>query len=134
MERITVLGQKAVKNQNMHSPAVIGDGRFVFTSGITPRDQNGKLVGKGDMTTQIWQTLKNLEDILRAAGSDFSKVLKFTVFVTDLDNYFECRRTAESGHDVAMLAGPASTVVEVSKLAHPDMMIEIEAISLVGDV
>lgn len=133
MERIAVSVERRVKNQNMHSPAVIGDGRFVFTSGITPRDQHGNLVGTGDMTTQIRKTLKNLEDVLKASGSDFSKVLKFTVFVTDLDRYFESRRNAGSGHNAAMLAGPALTVVEVSKLAHPDMMIEIEAISVVAE-
>ena len=129
MLRKNIRSDKAFGARNAHSAGVVASGRFLFTSGITPRDEAGNLVGTGDMRAQIRQTLNNLEEVLNTAGVNFSSVVKYTVFVTDLDAYISARKNPETGHEIAMGAAPALTVVEISRLADPDMMIEIEAIA-----
>lgn len=132
MTRRNISTGKPSEARNAHSAGVVASGEFLFTSGITPRDADGTLIGVGDMGAQIKQTLSNVRDVLIAAGTDFDHVVKFTVFVTDLDLYLEARKAEETGHNAAMETSPASTVVEISKLAHPDMMVEIEAVALLG--
>lgn len=127
MTRRNISTGKRSETANAHSAGVRARGEFLFTSGITPRDDAGALVGVGDMTAQIRQTLSNIRDVLSAAGSDFDQVVKYTVFVTDIEAYMAARRDDDTGLDAAMTAAPALTLVEVSRLAHPDMMIEIEA-------
>ena len=65
--------------------------------------------------------------MLQAADTDFGSVVKFTVFVTDIEAFLAARRGADTGLDAAMEAAPALSLVEVSRLAHPDIMVEIEA-------
>ena len=127
MTRRNIRTDKPSEARNTHSAAVAASCDFVFTSGITPRDDNGNLVGAGDMAAQIRQTLSNLRDVLQAAGADFNQVVKYTVFVTDIESFVTSRRDGDTGMDAAMISAPALTLVEVSRLAHPDMMVEIEA-------
>jgi 2-iminobutanoate/2-iminopropanoate deaminase len=127
MTRRNIRTDKPSEARNTHSAAVAASGNFVFTSGITPRDEDGQLVRPGDMAAQIRQTLSNLRDVLQAADTDFGSVVKFTVFVTDIEAFMAARRQADTGLDAAMEAAPALSLVEVSRLAHPDIMVEIEA-------
>ncbi len=133
MERTPVSSGKAYEQTNAHSPGVIASGRFLFTSGITPRDGAGRLVGAGDMAVQIEQVFANLEDVLKAAGAEFSDVIKFTIFVTDIDRFLSVRAglRKEPGRvsERVMTGAPASTLIEVSRLADPEMMVEVEAIA-----
>lgn len=117
--------------RNAHSAGVIASGSFLFTSGLTPRDADGKVVGVGDMAAQIAQTFANVADVLAAAGTDMSRVIRFTIFVTDIDAY-RAARVDLPAETAAMAAAPASTLIEVSRLADPDIMVEIEAIAEVG--
>lgn len=104
---------------------VVVSGRILFTSGIVARDAAGVIAG--DMRAQIRQTFANLDDILKAAGTSFEKVIKFTVFTTDIAAYMAAVAEARQHfHD-----RPASTVLEVPKLARPEMLVEVEAIVLV---
>ena len=130
MTRRNISTGKASEAKNAHSAGVVASGDFLFTSGITPRDDAGNLVGVGDMAAQIDRTLANLEDVLRAAGTGFADVVKLTVFVTNIDAYRDARTASGACIDAAMSAAPASTLVEVSRLADPDMMVEIEAVAL----
>ncbi len=107
-----------------HSAGVVAAGRFLFTSGITSRDDAGNVVGVGDMAAQVEQVFTNLADVLGQVGADFSQVVKFTIYVTDIDGY----RDALAGDRPFMAGAPASTLIEVSRLADPDLLVEVEAI------
>ena len=129
MTRRNVSTGKPSEAANAHSAGVLASGEFLFTSGITPRDDDGNVVGTGDMTAQIRRTLANLSDVLAAGGVGFGDVVKFTVFVTDIEAYMAARRDGDTGLSAAMVSAPALTLVEVSRLAHRDMMVEIEAVA-----
>ena len=92
MPRQNIASGKKSQVANAHSASIRASGEFLFTSGITPRDENGDLVGAGDMAMQIRQTLSNLEDVLQAGGAGFGDVVKFTVFVTDIESFVSARR------------------------------------------
>lgn len=104
---------------------VVASGRILFTSGIVARDDRGVIAG--DMRAQVRQTFANLDAILAAAGTSFAQVIKFTVFTTDIAGYMAVVDEARKHYQDR----PASTVVEVAKLARPEMLIEAEAIALV---
>jgi len=114
--------------QPMFSADAIRYGDLLFVSGCVPMDGDGALVGKGDLEQQTRKVMENLEKVLDAAGTDFSHILKTTVFMTDISRrkvpdairreYFHKRR-------------PASTIVEVTALTAEGIEIEIEAIAAV---
>ena len=111
-----------------HVVTVSGTGKIVYIAGQLARDADGNCVGKGDMRAQMEQTFRNLDRCLRAAGATWADVVKTNTFVTDFDEFQKCG-------DVRMryfgVATPTSTTVEVPRLAHPDFMIEVEAIAFV---
>jgi len=107
------------------SLGVIASGRMLHTAGITARDANGDLVGAGDMRAQVKQCFANLSDILKAAGASFEGVVKFTIFTTDIDGFNADTRDIRFPY---FGGRPAATLVEVSKLVDPRMLVEIEAI------
>lgn len=105
-------------------------GNTVFVSGQLSRDAAGNVIGKGDMAAQTRQVVLNLQRVLRAAGAELRHVVKLTVFVTDMSRISEAWKVREeffAGHP------PASTGVEVSRLTHPDFLIEMEAIAVIED-
>ncbi|WP_438487072.1 RidA family protein [Streptomyces sp. S186] len=104
-------------------------GNLVFTSGQAPIDAQGATVGAGDFETQARQALANLSTVLTNAGSSLADVVKATVFVTDIaEQDLFAKLRAEHFPDKPHLA---ESFVEVSSLANPEWMIEIEAIGLV---
>jgi reactive intermediate/imine deaminase len=103
-------------------------GPLLFIAGQVSIDAQGRLVGQGDLRAQAVQVLENIKAILRANGADMEDVLNVTVYVTDIRAF----------HDIADIRlryfpkdGPASAIVEVSRLALPELMIEISAIAAV---
>ncbi|GGR33029.1 tautomerase family protein [Streptomyces netropsis] len=104
-------------------------GNLVFTSGQAPVDGQGRTVGTGDFEAQVRQALANLSTVLVNGGSSLADTIKATVFVTDIrqQDVFT-RLRAEYFPDRPHLA---ETFVEVSSLADPRWMVEIEAIGLV---
>ncbi|MEU3369603.1 RidA family protein [Streptomyces sp. NPDC006711] len=104
-------------------------GNLVFTSGQAPIDAQGATVGAGDFETQARQSLANLSTVLTNAGSSLADVVKATVFVTDIgqQDIFSRLRAEHFPHKPHL----AESFVEVSSLANPEWMIEIEAIGLV---
>jgi enamine deaminase RidA (YjgF/YER057c/UK114 family) len=111
-----------------HVVTVAGGGRVVFVSGQVARDEAGNTVGAGDMRAQIEQVGKNLEACLKAAGASLSDIVKTVTYVTDIDEFF--KHTDIRMRYLGAALG-ASTTVEVSRLAGPDLMVEIEAIAVV---
>ncbi len=122
IERVTT--GKPLESRMPHGPGVISSGRTLHTSGQVARDADGAAVGAGDMKAQLEQVWRNLADVIEAAGADFSRVIKFTIYVTDMDAY---QRVREIGNQY-YADKPAATLVEVSRLASPEMMVEIEAV------
>ena len=114
----------ALEAARSHGAGVIVSGRTLHTSGIVARDDEGRAVGVGDMRAQIEQVWRNLADVLSAAGTDFSRAVKYTIYVTDMDAYQRHREASEPYY----VDRPAATLVEVSRLASPELMVEIEAV------
>ena len=105
-------------------------GRMVFASGQVARGVDGQLVGRGDIRAQTRKTLENLQAVLAEGGATMDDVVKVTVFVTNLGEHFSAIHEVRS--EFFRSDYPASTLVEVSRLVDPDMLIEIEAIAVVG--
>jgi reactive intermediate/imine deaminase len=98
---------------------------MLFVSGLTAHDGNGKLVGGADAAAQTRQILANLKLVLDAAGATMADVLKVTVFLTDINDRATINPVRQEFFGAAK---PASTLIEVSKLALPEMKVEIEAV------
>ena len=112
-----------------HAASVSG-GRVVFVSGQLALDKDGNTVGKGDMRAQLRQVGENLKASLEAAGATLDDIVKTNTYVTDMDAFFGCM---DVRREYLGPGFPTSTTVEVSRLADPDMMIEIEAVAVVDD-
>lgn len=107
------------------SLGVVAEGRFLHTAGITARADDGSVVGAGDMRAQVARCFENLGDVLRVAGADWDKVVKYTIFTTDIERFDRDTRDIRLPFFVDR---PAATLVEVRKLIHPEMLVEVEAI------
>ncbi len=120
---------RTVPGKPMFSQAVVVEigKRIVFVSGQVSQDGQGNVVGKDDMRAQFVQVVDNVRACLAGAGANLSDVVKMTTFVTDMVEYAKMRelRVKYFGD-----AAPASSGIEVSKLAHPDYLIEMEAIAM----
>jgi enamine deaminase RidA (YjgF/YER057c/UK114 family) len=104
-------------------------GDMVAVSGTTATDERGMIVGAGQMYVQARQALVNIRTALERAGLAMHHVIRTRMFVTDMARFAEVARAHK---EFFAGAPPASTVVEVRRLAHPDMMIEIEADAYTG--
>jgi len=104
--------------------AVKVSGQLLFTAGLTARDDKGEIVGPGDMSRQFEQVFLRLGQVAAAAGTSFDHMVKVTIFVTDID-----RAYADPNQWRRYFTGrPASTLVEVSSLKGPDVLVEVEAV------
>ena len=110
-----------------YTDAVQANG-LLFVSGCVPVDADGRLVGAGDVVAQARQVLANVGAVLAAAGAGFADVVKVTVYLLDIDDRPRINAVRQ---EVFGNARPASTLVEVSRLAVPGARLEIEAIAQV---
>jgi enamine deaminase RidA (YjgF/YER057c/UK114 family) len=103
-------------------------GGLIFVSGQIAFDSNGSVVGAGDLEAQARQVFRNLGAVLEAAGASFADVLKLTYFVRDIEAIGVIRAVRDEFVDTAN--PPASTLVEVSRLVAPELLIEIDAVAM----
>jgi 2-iminobutanoate/2-iminopropanoate deaminase len=111
-----------------HYTDAVKAGGLLFASGIVSADAEGKLVGEGDVVEQTRQVFRNMELVLRAAGCGFGDVVKLTTFLLDIGDRAKINPVRQ---EVFGEARPASTLVEVSALAVPGALLEIEAVAAI---
>ncbi len=99
-------------------------GNWLAISGTTATDERGMVVGGGQMYVQARQALANIRHHIESAGFSLADVIRTRVFVTDISRFAEVARAHK---EVFGDHPPASTLVEVKRLVHPDMLIEVEA-------
>jgi enamine deaminase RidA (YjgF/YER057c/UK114 family) len=104
--------------------------RWVVCAGQTSTDDGHSVLHPGDMGGQVAQALDNLETVLQKAGTDLGHVIRLNYYTTDVDAFFGAMPVLLGRLDQAGCR-PASTLLGVSRLASPDMLVEIEATALV---
>lgn len=110
--------------------AIVSAGRQVHVSGQVAFDANGAVVGKGDVGAQAEQVFANLEKALAAAGADFGHVFKMNTYVVGLTAEMLPPIRAARARRFGDGPYPASTLVGVTALVHPDLLIEVEVSAL----
>jgi 2-iminobutanoate/2-iminopropanoate deaminase len=103
-------------------------GDIIYVSGQVSHDDTGKIVGHGDMETQMRQAYTNIKKILAQYGATIDNIVDEILFVTDMNAAFaaavKCRKDIFSGSPIV-----ASTIVQIQRLAFPELMIEIRCVA-----
>jgi enamine deaminase RidA (YjgF/YER057c/UK114 family) len=110
-----------------------GPGKTIYISGQVPVNEAGQIVGSGDLKAQTQQVYENLRYCLRFAGANFEDIVKMTTYVVNLKpGDIDIVREVRKGY-LSKENPPASTLAGVQALAHPEYMIEIEAIAVIPE-
>ena len=107
----------------------VSGGRTLYVSGQVALDQAGNLVGKGDFSAQTRQVFENLKTAVASGGGTLDDVVKITIFTTDASQIQAFREIRDS---YFTKAPPASSFMQVERLAQPDLLIEVEAVAVVA--
>ena len=104
--------------------------RTFYIAGQVALDDSGNIVGEGEMGAQARQVFENLHTALRAVGASFKDVVKLTYFIVDMSQMQTVREARDQYIQPEYL--PASTAVEVRRLAREEFLLEIEAVAVFG--
>ena len=115
-----------------HTVAVSGATKLVYVSGQVSYDAKAAVVGKGDMRAQSEQVFASLTSNLKAAGADWREVVKLNGYMVGMtpENVKAYREVRSRYLDPTRL--PASTLVGVERLVHPDLLLEVEVVAALG--
>ena len=120
------LGMPWEKEYGYSQAVKVGD--TIYISGQVSHDDEGKIVGRGDMEAQMRQAYANIQKMLEQYGATMDNVIDEVLFVTDMNTGFaaavKCRQEVFSDQPVV-----ASTIVQIQRLAFPDLMIEIKCVA-----
>jgi enamine deaminase RidA (YjgF/YER057c/UK114 family) len=105
--------------------------RTIYISGQIAFDLERNIVGVGDMRAQAEQVFKNLQSALTSVNATFADVVKFTYYLVDVSQIQAVRDARDQYIDTAH--PPASTAVEIRRLVHEDLLVEIEAVAVLYD-
>ena len=129
-KKIVISDDLPVRKSHSQIVTVTG-GTLVFVAGMTSRSEiDAAPVHPGDMRAQIRQVCENIGRALRSVGADFSDVVKTTTFTTDVNEY---HRVSDERFKYFQRDLPTSALIGVSRLAHEDLMIEIEVMAVIPE-
>ncbi|MEX2222700.1 MAG: RidA family protein [Candidatus Rokuibacteriota bacterium] len=101
-----------------------GDGQVVYLKGQVALDEDGQIVGKGDMRAQTRKTWENIQGVLSSIGGTMRDIVSLTHHVTDIDEFM---KTGDIRREFFSEPFPVTTTVQVVRLYHLDLMVEITA-------
>jgi 2-iminobutanoate/2-iminopropanoate deaminase len=131
------LARREIRNSSLPAPTregayssgvVAPSGRTIYVSGQVSLDAGGNVVGEGDIKLQTETVLEHVKTVVEEAGGGMEDVVKVTVFITDMGLYDEIHEVRRRYFEEPY---PASSMVEVSALLDPRLLIEIEAVAVV---
>ncbi len=129
------MGKREIRSPKLRAPSghfsqaieVEAKGRIVFLSGMTARRADGTIAGVGDIEAQTRQVCENLKGAVEAAGGSLDDVCRVDVYVRNMEHFEAIHKVRREYFNAP---APASTMVEVTKMVHPDYLIEINAIAV----
>lgn len=129
-EQITSDRMRQPSGHFSHATTVEARGKLVFISGMTAHQPDGTVAGVGDIEVQTRQVCENVKAAVEAAGGTMDDICRIDVHVRNMEHFEAIHKVRREYFSPPL---PASTMVEVTKMTHPDYLIEISAIAVLED-